>query len=338
MATMEDVAQRAGVAVSTVSYAINGTRPISPATRERVEQAMRELGYRPHAVARALASRRSRIIALALPAAQRGVGRTEIEFVMGAVDAAEADGYHLVIWPSEIAGQDDVEALSGHGLVDGVLLMEVRLIDERVKALTAEGRPLAMIGRTADPSGLAHVDIDFDHTLDQAVDLLVGLGHRRIAFINHDRAVHDSGYGPTIRAPKAFVRAMEQRNLKPVTRFCPDDPTDAEALAAELLAREPALTAAVVMNEPAIPGLLRALSIAGKRVPEDFSVISVVSSSEVARMSIPALTVAEAPSRELGRRGVELLLAVLDERAEEIVPELMPCRLVIGGSTDLAPG
>ena len=338
MATMKEVAQRAGVAVSTVSYAINGTRPISPQTRHRVEQAMRELDYRPNAVARALASRRSRIIAVALPATGRGVGRTELDFVSGAVEAAEEHGYHVVVWPSELHDRDDVDALTAHGLVEGVLLMEVRLSDERVEALLAAGRPLAMIGRTADPTGLAYVDIDFDRTLDDTVDHLVGLGHRHIAFLNHARAEHEAGYGPAVRAPEAFERAMERHGLVPIARFCADEPADGEAVATALLADEPRLTAAVVMNEPAIPGLFRALAAGGRRIPDDFSVVSVVSSLGVARMSIPALTVAVAPGHELGRRGVAVLLAALEEREEEPTPQLLGCPLEIGDSTGPAPG
>ncbi|MBN2472482.1 MAG: LacI family DNA-binding transcriptional regulator, partial [Anaerolineae bacterium] len=81
MPTMSDVARRAKVALSTVSYAINGTRPVSEATRQRVFDAMEELGYKPHALARGLASRRSRIIALLFPLSERGLGFTELEFV-----------------------------------------------------------------------------------------------------------------------------------------------------------------------------------------------------------------------------------------------------------------
>ena len=73
MPTMHDVARRANVSISTVSYAINGTRPISEETRQRIFAAMEELGYQPHALARGLASKRSRIVALLYPTAERGL-------------------------------------------------------------------------------------------------------------------------------------------------------------------------------------------------------------------------------------------------------------------------
>jgi len=129
MPTMSDVAKRAGVALSTVSYALNGTRPVSTETRKRIFTAMDELGYRPHALARGLASKRSRIIALLFPTPERGLGFTELEFVTSAANAARDSGYNLLLWSSEIHDQDEMYHLTRQGLVDGVVVMEVCLED-----------------------------------------------------------------------------------------------------------------------------------------------------------------------------------------------------------------
>ena len=99
VATMQDVATLANVSLSTVSYAINKTRPISVATRERIERAMVELDFRPNAIARSLASKRSRILALTFPGIENGLGATVMEFVTSAAEAARSRGYHLVVWP-----------------------------------------------------------------------------------------------------------------------------------------------------------------------------------------------------------------------------------------------
>ena len=109
MATMQDVATLAHVSLSTVSYAINNTRPISAATRERIERAMVELDFRPNAIARSLASRRSRILALTFPGIENRLGSTVMEFVTSAAEAARARGYHLVVWPyAPVPGRRDV--------------------------------------------------------------------------------------------------------------------------------------------------------------------------------------------------------------------------------------
>ena len=123
MPTMQDVAKRAGVALSTVSYALNGTRPISEETRQRIFQAMEELGYRPHALARGLASKRSRILSLLFSAPERGLGSTELEFVTSAAEAARENGYHLVLWSSEIHNLHELRQLIRQGLSDGMIVM-----------------------------------------------------------------------------------------------------------------------------------------------------------------------------------------------------------------------
>ncbi|NQU76079.1 MAG: LacI family DNA-binding transcriptional regulator, partial [Planctomycetes bacterium] len=164
MPTMLDVAKRAGVSISTVSYAINGTRPISEETRQRIFAVMEELGYRPHALARGLASKRSRIIALLFPTPERGLGITELEFVTSGADVARETGYHLVLWSSEMHDLSELQQLTQQGLADGVVVMEVHLNDERINLLRKIGFHFSMIGRCADTNGIGYVDIDFEQT------------------------------------------------------------------------------------------------------------------------------------------------------------------------------
>ncbi|WP_420813819.1 LacI family DNA-binding transcriptional regulator, partial [Phytoactinopolyspora endophytica] len=133
---MRDVAERAGVSIATVSFVLNNTKPVAPATRERIEAAMAELGFRRNALARALASRRTHILALAYPALQHKLGSTAMSFVTSAASAASNRDYHLVLWPVDNDGVELTE-LVRQGLVDGILLMEVLLDDPRVEALAA---------------------------------------------------------------------------------------------------------------------------------------------------------------------------------------------------------
>ena len=99
MATMQDVADLAHVSLSTVSYTLTGKRPVSAATRARVEQAMAQLDFRRSPVARALASRRTHVLALAYPVYGVSLGATLNEIVQGAVEAAREADYELVLWP-----------------------------------------------------------------------------------------------------------------------------------------------------------------------------------------------------------------------------------------------
>ena len=333
MPTMLDVAKRAGVALSTVSYALNGTRPISEETRQRISAAMEELGYQPHALARGLASKRSRIIALLFPAPERGFGITELEFVTSGADAARENGYHLVLWSSEMHDPDELRQLTQQGLADGVVVMEVHLNDERINLLREIGFPFSMIGRCADTTGIGYVDIDFEQTVQETVSYLSGLGHTNIALLNQSQSAFDAGYGPVVRTHTGFEQVMQATGLKGITRFCRAAPRAGYEAFNELLAECPNLTALVTMNERAIPGVMQAIADRGWRIPDDFSLVVIASSARMAEMMMPPLTTTDAPTAELGRLGAELLIQQLEAQEQSALQVLLPCQLVVRGSS-----
>ena len=335
--TMQEVAKRANVALSTVSYALNGTRPVSEETRLRISRAMSDLGYQPHALARGLASKRSHIIALLFPALPRGFGATELEFVTGAAEAAQRCGYHLVLWPTEIHGVSELQQLVRQSLVDGVLVMEVRLSDDRIELLRQIGVPFSMIGRPSDPADMSFADIDFEQTTRDAVAYLVQLGHRQIAFLNHSEELFNAGYGASVRAAAGFEQAARDAGLTPITRFCGDTALAGQEVFEELIRAHPDVTALASMNERATVGVMQAAATGGWKIPDDLSVVSLVSSARVAEMTLPPLTALTPQSAELGRLGVETLIGQLEEDHIELVQRLLPCRLVVRGSTGPSP-
>jgi DNA-binding LacI/PurR family transcriptional regulator len=336
---MHDVARLAQVSVSTVSYVLTGSRPISQVTRERVLAAMAELDYHPNAMARGLASRRSRILGLLLPMYERGLGATETAFVTGAAAAASAAGYHLVLSP---VGSDDLDAprrLASQRMLDGALLMEVQLDDDRVRVLQEAHVPFVLIGRTVDLEGLSYVDIDFDQTVRDAVDHLVGLGHRRIVYVNHSAATIASGYGPARRTEDAFRDAMAAHRLDPLMVPAEDTAAGGRQALTEAFERAPDLTAVLAMNENAVFGMLGELGHRSLRVPDDVSLVSMVTSPKVAELATPALTAMTAPGSAMGRIAVEVLLSRLEGGAAAAHQQLLPCALEIRGSTGPArPG
>ncbi|WP_458116543.1 LacI family DNA-binding transcriptional regulator [Arthrobacter sp. D2-10] len=337
MATMQDVARHANVSIATVSFTINNTKPVSPATRAKVEAAMRELGFRRNAVGRALASKRTRIIALLFPALQHSFSGTVVQFFTSAAAAARELGYNLVLWPiSNEPGQ--TTELTSSGLVDGVILMEVPLDDPRVVELIDSGTPFALIGRTREPDALTYVDINFEDTLMEAVRHLTALGHKQITLL--DDAVGSRGldsFGPVSRSRESFEAEMRRQGLEPTAFTCEAAPAAGKAAAAELLRDFPGTTAVIIQNELAATGFVSGLRHAGVEIPRDLSVLSVGSSAEMAAMADPELTVMSSPSIELGRMGVEALIDQLDGRATELRQELVMCRLEGGKSTGPAP-
>ena len=332
MATINDVARAAGVSVSTVSYAISGARPIRPETRERIQSAMRSLGFQPNAMARSLASRRSRVIALIYPQIGGGIGGTAGEFVQSVAERAREAGYQLVLWPFRTDQAREIRNLARQRMADGVLLMEVCLDDERIDVLEAAQVPYAMIGRTRDVTERASVDIDFASTMETAISHLVGLGHRRIAFINHSGEQMSAGYGPAVRAAAAYDELMTGHGFEPLSRTCDDSPVMGRAVTAELLAADPGLTAIITMNELATFGVYAELTSRNLSIPGHVSVLGVVTSPGVGTLSYPPLTTMHSPGAELGRLAVDCLLSQLEPARSPIPNQLIPCVLEPGMS------
>jgi len=330
---MLDVAKHAGVALSTVSYALNGMRPISEETRQRIFASMEELGYHPHALARGLASKRSRILSLLFPATERGLGFTELEFVTSAADAARENGYNLVLWSSEMHDPNELRQFIQQGLVDGVIVMEVRMNDERINLLRETGFPFSMIGRCADTSGIGFVDVDFERTIQEAVNYLAGLGHKQFAFLNQSQTAFDAGYGPVVRTEAEFPKAIQTAGVEGISKFCRSAPQAGYEVCKELLAECPDLTALIAMNESAIPGVMRALADRNRLIPDDFSLLVIASSARMAEMMTPPLTTFDIAAAELSRLAVELLIQQLEAEEREPLQELVPCRLIVRGST-----
>lgn len=334
---MQDVARRAGVALSTVSATLSASRPVSAATRARVQAAMDELGYRPNMLARGLASRRSRVIALTYPVGEAGMSRTSADFVDGAAKAARDRGYQLVLWPFDVEATDPLLDAAGQGLADGVLLMEVHADDARVRTLHGAGIPLALIGRTGQDTDLPVVDIDFEATLRQTVAHLAALGHREIVMLNHDAARLAAGHGPTLRASAAYADACAAHAITVREHFVEESVDGGRRAAARVLdGPTPAPTAVVVMNEDATFGLMAELATRRVDVPTDLSVLALVSSPGVAGLTVPPLTTFDAPGARLGRAGVDALLRLL-ETGQVPEPVLVPCDLVDSGSTAPVP-
>jgi DNA-binding LacI/PurR family transcriptional regulator len=333
MATRADVARLAGVSASTVTYALTGSRPISDETRARILAAMEELGYTPNAMAAGLAGGRSRIVALLFPAAERGMSNTDLRYVIGAANAARELGYHLLAWPTDARDLEDVTQLSRTGMVDGVILMEVRLHDERVDTLRAASIPFALIGRTADTTGLLFADADFEAIARLAIDYLVGLGHQRVAFLNGPQRLFAAQYGATMRVEEGFLQASGARAVEATVFRCEHTVTAGREVLASILQAAPEVTAIVSMNEEATVGLVQAAQARGLDIPKDLSVLSLASSSSFAEVTWPPLTTISPPADSIGRAAARALIRSLGETTIAPDLELWPGELVERAST-----
>ncbi|WP_320772820.1 LacI family DNA-binding transcriptional regulator [Streptomyces sp. CRN 30] len=335
MVTLAEVAQHAGVSASTVSYVLSGKRSISTGTRQRVERSIQELGYHPNAGARALASSRSNIIALMVPLRTDMYVPVMMEIAIAVATTARAHGYDVLLLTGE-EGPDAVRRITGSGLADAMIVMDIELDDERLPLLRSTDRPSVLIGLPADTTGLTCVDLDFAATGALCVEHLAALGHRDVAVIGEAPAVYERHTGFAERTLEGLRARSRELGLRVLHRPC-EGGYDAMALTlARIFDERPGTTGFVVQNENAVEPLLALLRQQGRAVPEDVSVIAVCP-DQVATQASVRLTAVTIPAQEMGRRAVEHLVAKLDGRAEDEVVLLAP-ELTVRASTGPAPG
>jgi DNA-binding LacI/PurR family transcriptional regulator len=302
-----EIAKRAGVSRSTVSYALSGKRNVSQQTLARVQQVIEELNYRPNAAARALKEGRTRTLGLVIPPAARRLTYMQLDFVASVLDAAARADLDILLSPSGDMHEDAFQRLIDGRRVDGVILMEIRLDDPRVTQLQKADMPFVSIGRTAHPEGTWWVDVDNEYLINRCVRHLADLGHRDIALINRSPEMLAAGYGPGLRARQGFRDAIVQGGLTGWEYPCGDDVAGGDACMRLILKEHPEVTAAATINEAALPGVQRALHRAGLSVPADFSLIG-VAAQHWAEECHPPLTAADVPAGELGAQAVGLLI------------------------------
>ena len=334
MVTLAEVAQHAGVSASTVSYVLSGKRSISAGTRQRVERSIQELGYHPNAGARALASSRSNIIALMVPLRTDMYVPVMMEIAIAVATNARTHGYDVLLLTGE-EGPDAVRRVTGSGLADAMILMDVELDDERLPLLRETDQPSVLIGLPADTTGLTCVDLDFGATGALCAEHLALLGHRDIAVIGEAPAVYERHTGFAERTLDGLRARSRELGLRVLHRPC-EGGYDAMALTlARILDERPGTTGFVVQNESAVEPLLALLRQKGRAVPEDVSVIAICP-DQVATQSSVRLTSVAIPAQDMGRHAVEHLIAKLEGRGKDEVVLIAP-ELTVRASTGPAP-
>jgi DNA-binding LacI/PurR family transcriptional regulator len=331
-----EVARRAGVSRSTVSYALSGKRHVSEATRRRIQSVIDELGYRPNASARALAEGRTRTVGLVIPPASSRLTHVQLDFVGSVVDAAAKADLDVLLSPSGGDHDRSFERLVSESRVDGVILMEIRIEDGRVDRLREARMPFVGIGHPASDPSMFWVDVDYAGLIYHCVRHLADLGHRKIALLNRSPELVSAGYGPGHRARMGFTRALDELGLQGTELLCGDDARSGQECIASLLVDHPEVTALATINEAALPGVQRALEEAGLTVPRDFSVTGVVA-SHWAEDFRPPLTAADMPADQLAAQAMSLLIEVMRDPSTPAQHILMSPSISLRHSTGAAP-
>jgi DNA-binding LacI/PurR family transcriptional regulator len=332
MSTIKDVAKKAGVSVSTVSYALSGTRPISEATRQRVMDAVALLNYHPNLLARGLINKRTRIIALLYPTlALSSLEDLPTEFIASVTNVTYEHDYGLLLFTHEL-GEAEILRLMNQGLVDGLVLMEVLRNDPRVELMKKSGYPFTLIGHGENNDGISFVDMDFFTAHQMAVKHLAELGHQEIGFLPTILDIEKPKHNYLYESIRGFRQAVQQLGIQGSVHGC--DPTVQGGYEAmkDFLEKKPRLSAVITGNEMIYNGVSRALQEKGLSMPGDFSVIGVISNRSAEKYT-PKITTISMPAIEMGRMGTELLIQQLGDSNFTTQQVLLPPELIIRQST-----
>jgi DNA-binding LacI/PurR family transcriptional regulator len=330
--TSADVAAAAGVSRTTVSFVLNGRTDVKipAATRERVLQAAERLGYHPHAAARQLAGGRMHVIGLVLRQSPEQVASDAVlaETLRGLAAAARLEGFRVIVEPMPPDGTDEYATLLRARHADGLIVSGPRADDPSLVELVREGFPVVLQGHLPDVQ-VASVDVDNVSGARGAVEHLLSCGHRRIACITNAPTVYTAA-GERRAGYRAALEAAGLPYDESLVAEGGFDAPSGRAAVLELVARTE-FTAAFIASDVVALGAIGGLREAGRRVPDDVSVVG-FDDIPLSAYFDPPLTTVRLPAFELGQAAGRTLL---DQIAEREVPNrtLLPTELITRAST-----
>ena len=331
--TIKDVAQAAGVSVTTVSNVLNNrTEAMTEETLNRIREAIRTLNYRPSRVARSLVTRRTATIGLIIAEIETPLFLQALNIIEPIARAA--DHNILVCSAHNLEEEKQAVELLLEKQVDGIIfLCQSRYIEhDYLTDLPASAPPIVLINRTYAPERFDRICWDNTDGVIKAIDYLVQAGHHHIAQL----------LGPDTRRSteerfQGYTLSLEKHNLDYKEEYIrpgnyETTPEVWKQATQELLRLSPRPTAILASNDTVGAVVMRTIQQTGLRVPQDITVIGNDNQPFCIYLN-PTLTTVEAPIIEAGRQAIEILLERLSNQTKESEYRILPCPLIIRESS-----
>jgi LacI family transcriptional regulator len=320
--TIYDVAREANVSMATVSRVVNGNQNVKPATRKKVLKVIEELGYRPNAVARGLASKKTTTVGVIIPDISNSM---YAELARGIEDIATMYRYNIILSNSDQNQNKELQLLETMlgKQVDGIVFMSDVISSELLYEMERSPTPIVLAGSIDESDSVASVNIDYYGAAYEAMKKLIDNGHKRIAFIS----------GPLTSKVnkdyklKAYQTALKDAGLDYDEKLIIEcDNSYDEAIEAVETLKESEPTAYFVSNDEMSIGVIHAVEANGKKIPDDVEIIS-YENSKLARMARPMLTSIALPLYDIGAVSMRLLTKYMNKEEIEEKQVILPYRI-----------
>lgn len=328
--TIYDVAREANVSMATVSRVVNGNQNVKPATRKKVLEVIERLEYRPNAVARGLASKKTTSVGVIIPDISNNL---YAELVRGIEDIATMYRYNIILSNSDQNEQKELELLNTMlgKQVDGIVIMSVKVTPALSNAIKQSPVPVVLAGSIDQETSTASVNIDYFEAVLEAIQFFIQAGHKQIGFVSGPLDYTINGQYKLEAYKKALLDAKIpfKEEYVEANNGTYDDALQAWANIQKLSQPPTAIFAA--SDEIAL-GLIHGAQDAGVKVPEDVEVMS-FENSKLARMVRPQLSSVVLPLYDIGAVAMRLLTKLLNKEDVTMKHVILPHRIELRQST-----
>ncbi|MFC0525842.1 LacI family DNA-binding transcriptional regulator [Pontibacillus salicampi] len=305
MATIKDVAKRAGVAISTVSYALNGNEKVSQATMDKVLKAAKELNYQKNGFASDLKRTKTNTIALILSDMS---GPYFSELIKGVQEVAASNQYDLIACSSVGGDRSTATKFLKEKRVDGAIILASNISTKLIEESAREDFPIVVLDREVENPYAVHVEVDNQHGAFQAAEYLMKRGHRSIGYVSGPVDSHDDQ-----ERFKGYKSALDKYDIpfQSKWKIGGDFTRDGGYRATKMLIVQQNLPDAIFYaNDEMAIGGLQAFTEKGIRVPEDISIIG-FDDIQLSEYVTPPLTTVRQPKYEAGALAVHIIFQML---------------------------
>lgn len=326
--TIYDVAREANVSMATVSRVVNGNPNVKPATRKKVLDVIDELDYRPNAVARGLASKKTTTVGVIIPDV------TNLYFASlarGIDDIATMYKYNIILANSDQNNHKEIQVLNTllSKQVDGILYMGNHLTSELRSEIIRSKTPIVLAGTVDASHEISSVNIDYKEATQEAVETFIESGHKKIAFVT---AALKNVASIDLRL-EGYKTALEKAGIPFDEKLVYEIPLTYHAgeTVAERLFKA-GITASIVTDDETSVGVLNGLMDLGVKVPEQFELLS-SNNSKLTKMTRPVLSTIAPPLYDIGAVAMRLLTKIMNK--EEVVESeiTLPYKIELRGTT-----